>query len=346
MYLKTDVDHNSEETFRKKNEFSLFKSHLGDSDDEKNQDLVEPEDDLDDINLNIHLDVLTAGEEYLKIFDDRKHNRAREKQSRKGELLKMMGEIEQMINLIGQDAMVNQMQLFNEKDYDDDDEDLDDEERQKRARSRAMFEEEKRDEKAEEERRKKMQEGWSDRDKNLLEDAKNALKDKLNNLKKDLNKNVLSDIAGMFGDSPNKGQTGANVQEAIASALYDNGDPKSRHNQLIRQIEENPNLSEAEKEQMLRQHYQSLTGIDELMENDRRKQESDLEKAIKERADRRRKALEQKYKKEINTEIKEGEQVIKDEIEARKLEKHKDIDKEIEQKLQEAASIGDKGSYK
>jgi len=91
-----------------------------------------------------------------------------------------------------------------------------------------------------------------------------------------------------------------------------------------------PNLTEAEKEGLLRNHYQSLTGIDEMMEAERRKQEAELEKAIKDRADRRRKALEAKYKKEINAEIKEGEQQIKGDIEAKKVEGSKEIDKDID----------------
>jgi len=63
LYLDTDVDHVSEETFRKKNDFAKFKSYL-DPNAEKQTDegpLVGEEDDLDDLNLNIHLDVLQAG---------------------------------------------------------------------------------------------------------------------------------------------------------------------------------------------------------------------------------------------------------------------------------------------
>lgn len=74
LYLKTDVDHVSEETFRKNNDFAKFKSFLDmgneDSDKSKDENLVGDEDDLDDLNLNIHLDVLSAGQEYLKVFGD------------------------------------------------------------------------------------------------------------------------------------------------------------------------------------------------------------------------------------------------------------------------------------
>ena len=81
------------------------------------------------------------------------------------------------------------------------------------------------------------------------------------------------------------------------------------------QIEADKNLSEAEKEALLRLHNQDLTNIGEMMDADKRKQDAELEKAIKDRVERRKKALESKYKKEINLEIKEGELRIKDDIE-------------------------------
>ncbi len=65
LYLNTDVDHVSEETFRNKNDFAQFKSYLdlnnNASDKNSDDNLVGEEDDLDDLNLNIHLDVLQAG---------------------------------------------------------------------------------------------------------------------------------------------------------------------------------------------------------------------------------------------------------------------------------------------
>jgi len=84
---------------------------------------------------------------------------------------------------------------------------------------------------------------------------------------------------------------------------------------------------------LLRAHNQNLTNIDEMMDAEKRKQDSELEKAIRDRADRRRKALENKYKKEINAEIKEGELSIKEDIEARKLEGSRIIDHDINQRL-------------
>jgi len=79
LYMKADVDHTCEDTFRKNNDFTKFKSYFdpqGPEDKVEAESLIEPEDDLDDMNLNIHLDVLNAGQEYLKVFGDRKHARA------------------------------------------------------------------------------------------------------------------------------------------------------------------------------------------------------------------------------------------------------------------------------
>ena len=56
--------------------------------------------------------------------------------------------------------------------------------------------------------------------------------------------------------------------------------------------------------------------------------------------------MEAKYKKEITLEIKEGELRIKEDIDERKRQGIKTIDDEINQKIEEAASSGDKGSYK
>jgi hypothetical protein len=123
LYLKTDVDHVSEETFRKNNDFAKFKSFLdmgNESDKSKEENLVGDEDDLDDLNLNIHLDVLSAGQEYLKVFGDQKVLRAREKRERKSDVLSMITEIEQLINTIGSDALIHQMQLLNEEEDEED----------------------------------------------------------------------------------------------------------------------------------------------------------------------------------------------------------------------------------
>lgn len=241
LYLRTDVDHTCEETFRKGNDFSKFASRL-DSDSVKKDDpktgdpLLDYEDDLDDLNLDIHVDVIQAGEEYLDYFNDKKYKRAREKLKKKSEVLHIMQEIEKLINTIGTDAMLNQMQVY-----------TDEMENAENLGREALNEKRKAagdvDEAAEEAKKKKMREGWSDRDKALIEKAMEEALSKKKAAMKLLDQNV----AGPDDDKAEKGVEAKGM-------LFEDG-AKSRHNQLARQIENDPNLTDAEKEALLRQHY-------------------------------------------------------------------------------------------
>jgi hypothetical protein len=94
-------------------------------------------------------------------------------------------------------------------------------------------------------------------------------------------------------------------------AIYDNNGVKSRHNKLVNQIEQDKNLTDAENYTLLSLHNKNLKNIGEIMDADKLKQDAEIEKAIKDRVECRKKALEAKYKKEITLEIKEGELIIK-----------------------------------
>lgn len=59
----------------------------------------------------------------------------------------------------------------------------------------------------------------------MLEEAKTAAREKMEAMKKELNKNVGA------AEAP---AASGGAGEAIAFALYDGGDVKSRHNQLVR----------------------------------------------------------------------------------------------------------------
>lgn len=56
-------------------------------------------------------------------------------------------------------------------------------------------------------------------------------------------------------------------------AIYDNGDPNSRNNKYVAQIQSNENLSPEEKERLLKNHEQALMQLDGLMDNDKKRQE-------------------------------------------------------------------------
>jgi hypothetical protein len=63
LYQMTDLGHTNKDVFTFGNDFSKFKSyHIdGEKKDPLHDSMGEDEDDLDDINLNIHIDLLSAG---------------------------------------------------------------------------------------------------------------------------------------------------------------------------------------------------------------------------------------------------------------------------------------------
>ena len=88
------------------------------------------------------------------------------------------------------------------------------------------------------------------------------------------------------------------LEEEFAFALYDDGNVRNRQNLIVRRIDQS-NLSEAEKEALLKYHEINLADIDAIMDDEKRAHEAELERALKERVDKRRKMLERKYRREI-----------------------------------------------
>ena len=78
--------------------------------------------------------MLDAGQDYLKIFDDKKIERLSDKKEKKAEILRLMKELEDMVAIIGSDAMTNHMAIYNQEALDEadgDDEDAMDRRREK-----------------------------------------------------------------------------------------------------------------------------------------------------------------------------------------------------------------------
>ena len=85
-------------------------------------------------------------------------------------------------------------------------------------------------------------------------------------------------------------QTDSEIKDVLAAsetAIYDNGDVKSRNNQLVSLIEANPIFNDQEKNLLLKNHEDRLHNIDNLLEVEKRKQEQELDRALKLRLDRR-----------------------------------------------------------
>ena len=140
----------------------------------------------------------------------------------------------------------------------------------------------------------------SDRDKKIFNDA---IK-KVNQGQKEFNKE-MSQNQVMGRDS---------VRVDPNMAIFDNGDPSSRNNKYATLIEQNDNLTPEEKEKLLKNHENNLNQLSGLMDADKKRQEQELDRILKERLERRRKLKEKQHAKEIKEETKEAEKAINNEF--------------------------------
>jgi len=93
----------------------------------------------------------------------------------------------------------------------------------------------------------------------------------------------------------------------VEFAIYDGGDSKSKNNKLVKRIELDENLTQEEKENLLKAHEARLNYIDNLMDGEKKRQEQELDRALKERLEKRRKAQEKIHAKDIKNDCKTAE---------------------------------------
>jgi hypothetical protein len=82
-------------------------------------------------------------------------------------------------------------------------------------------------------------------------------------------------------------------------AIHDNGDITSKANKLVFRIEQDKNLTDEERENLLRAHDEAMLELKIAMDSDRKKQEKEMDKALQEKIARRRRLREEQYKKQI-----------------------------------------------
>jgi len=93
-------------------------------------------------------------------------------------------------------------------------------------------------------------------------------------------------------------------------AIYDNGDINSKANKFVYDITNDKNLSDEEREQMLRAHDEAILELKMAMEGDRKKHEKEMDKALQEKLARRKRLREEQYKKQIKDAIKVAENEV------------------------------------
>lgn len=183
------------------------------------------------------------------------------------------------------------MQLFDPNEMMEDN--LDDEnvaEANERAR-KAHEERERKEREAEQARKEQLEKDCSELDKARQDKIKNDLAAKLNKLHKELGKDLEAsqDNQNQNADGDGDGaDDGGVAAEALTYAIYDK-DAGTRENQMVKKIDKSDKLDEDERNRLLAGHQAGLGEIDKLMDDERKRQEQDLDAMLRARLDRRRK---------------------------------------------------------
>lgn len=106
-------------------------------------------------------------------------------------------------------------------------------------------------------------------------------------------------------------------------------------------IEQNQLLNDEEKEKLLQQHENRLHTIDNVLEQEKRKQEQELDRALKERLDRRHRLKDKQHGKEIRKEQAAIEKEAADQYESKKEEQKQKMAQEHDEQVKEILTNSD-----
>ena len=94
-------------------------------------------------------------------------------------------------------------------------------------------------------------------------------------------------------------------------------------------------LSDEEKEKLLQQHENCLHNIESLLEVETKKQEHELDRALKERLDRRHRLKEKQHSKDIRNDCKDAEHEVNELYEEKKKSEIARLSKEHEMQVKD-----------
>lgn len=133
----------------------------------------------------------------------------------------------------------------------------------------------------------------------------------------------------------------ASPQVGVEFAIYDNGNVKSENNKLVFKIAQNQLLNEDDKEQLLKAHEAGLHNINSVLDNEKKRQEQELDRALQERLTRRHRMKDSQHKIDIKAELKVEEKQITDQIEAQKESEVQRLSKEHDRQIKDILSSND-----
>jgi hypothetical protein len=111
----------------------------------------------------------------------------------------------------------------------------------------------------------------------MLKDASDRVRAIYEKLKAKMHSKNKENVKELNQDVDSKVGEKADVEFAIYS-----GDSKSKNNKLVKRIELDENLTQEEKENLLKAHEARLKYIDNMIDGEKKRQEQELDRALRE----------------------------------------------------------------
>lgn len=170
-------------------------------------------------------------------------------------------------------------------------------------------------------RKEEMMADASKRDVTKYQEMINAMKDRVRQANKELNSQHVGDLDQ------------EDLLERKELAIYDNGDINSKANKFVYDVTNDKNLSQEEKDALLRAHDEAMLELKIAMDADLKKQHKEMDKAMQEKLARRKRLREERYRKQIKEAQQKAEDDVEREIERERSDRFEDIIAEYEGKV-------------
>lgn len=123
--------------------------------------------------------------------------------------------------------------------------------------------------------------------------------------------------------------------ETVAYAIYDGGNVNSKANQIVKKIDLTQDLSEEDRQRLLRSHEDNLQAVEDALTEDRRRQQQELDRALKERLEKRKAAKKKLNNKDLQADVQETTDLINDEFGGRKGQLVASLDEDLKNAQEE-----------
>lgn len=315
--LQINIHHENEKVFIDNNDFVQHKSELIDH----------QEDDLDGCNLDIQQDLVDAGKKYLHTYNKRKNKHKRAKLQKKRQIEELLQEVESLVTVLNSDSTAAQMHWL-DIDLLQDGAQIDDKVIKKQIENQmaAINKQEEAQNENYKQKKEELLNNASSHEREVYEKQREHMLKAEKELMKEFNQGDAEIV---------------DEKEAAEYAIYDNGDVKSKNNQLVLKIEQSKKLNDGEKEALLQQHEGRLHNIDNVLDQEKRKQEQELDRALKERLDRRHRLKDRQHGKDIRKEQSVVEKETEEEFEKKKEDQKQKMVQEHDDQVKEILTNSD-----